>query len=80
MPTKAAIRQPTTMAKRKPGRPEKPNSMHRRPPTRPPTMPSGKPRFKPMPHWMPGSMASTSTLFIAMRTTALDKSVVRDRS
>ena len=33
-----------------------------------------------MPHWMPGSMASTSTLFIAMRTTALDKSVVRDRS
>ena len=30
-----------------------------------------------MPHCMPGSMARTSTLFIAMRTTALESSVVR---
>ena len=41
-------------------------------------MPMGKPRFRLMPHWIPGSIASTSTPFMPRRTSVLLSWLGRD--
>ena len=68
------------MAKRKPPHPGIPNSMVKRPPIRPATRPMGRPRFRLIPHWIPGTIASTMIAFIPIRTMVLLRSVERDKS
>ena len=50
-----------------------------RPPISPATRPMGRPRFRLMPHCMPGTMASTITAFMPVRTMVLLIRLGRDR-